>query len=98
MTLTFIADPAGERQSDEDHVVPVYGGPDVLPDSAGISATADFPAPRRGFLRRVLSALFSPLRNRRRLLPPRDDHLMRDIGLSERELPREYWEYWWHHY
>ncbi|MET3595881.1 hypothetical protein ABID26_005296 [Mesorhizobium shonense] len=29
--------------------------------------------------------------------PPRDDYLRRDIGLEEREMPREYWEYWWHH-
>ncbi|MDX8538037.1 hypothetical protein RFM23_10425 [Mesorhizobium abyssinicae] len=41
-----------------------------------------------------MSALFSPLRNRR--LPPQDDHLRRDIGLGLRELPRDYWEYWWH--
>ncbi|WP_201411921.1 hypothetical protein [Mesorhizobium sp. J8] len=48
-------------------------------------------------MRRALSALLSPLRNRRRLLPPQDDYLRRDIGLSERENPREYWDYWWHH-
>jgi hypothetical protein len=53
---------------------------------------------RRGYMRRVLSVLFSPLRNRRRRLPPQDDYLRRDIGLNERELPREYWEYWWHHH
>ncbi|WP_164772612.1 hypothetical protein [Mesorhizobium sp. M2C.T.Ca.TU.002.02.1.1] len=48
-------------------------------------------------MRRALSALLLPLRNRRRLLPPQDDYLKRDIGLEEREMPREYWEYWWHH-
>jgi hypothetical protein len=48
-------------------------------------------------MRRVVAALFSPLRNRRRRLPPQDDYLRRDIGLHEREIPREYWEYWWHH-
>ncbi|WP_181183722.1 MULTISPECIES: hypothetical protein [unclassified Mesorhizobium] len=47
-------------------------------------------------MRRAVAALFSSLRNRRRLLPPQDDYLKRDIGLAERELPREYWEYWWH--
>ncbi|MDG4879162.1 hypothetical protein P9273_29210 [Mesorhizobium sp. WSM4935] len=46
-------------------------------------------------MRRALSALLSPLRNRRRLLPPQDDYLRRDIGLEER--PSEYWDYWWHH-
>jgi hypothetical protein len=61
------------------------------------SAPADTLSPRRGFMRRVVAALFSPLRNRRRRLPPQDDYLRRDIGLHEREIPREYWEYWWHH-
>jgi hypothetical protein len=46
-------------------------------------------------MRRVVAALLLPLRNRRRLLPPQDDYLKRDIGLVEREMPREYWEYWW---
>ena len=47
-------------------------------------------------MRRAVAALFSPLRNRRRLQPPQDDYLKRDIGLEERQMPREYWEYWWH--
>ncbi|WP_192251339.1 hypothetical protein [Mesorhizobium silamurunense] len=68
-----------------------------MPDSEGIPAPADILAPRHGFIRRAVSALFSPLRNRRRLPLPRDDYLRRDIGLEEREMPREYWEYWWHH-
>jgi hypothetical protein len=49
-------------------------------------------------MQRALLALLSPLRNRRRFLPPQDDYLRRDIGLHGRELPREYWEYWWHHH
>ncbi|BCM21868.1 hypothetical protein MJ8_56780 [Mesorhizobium sp. J8] len=68
-----------------------------MPDSESVSAAADKASPRRGYMRRALSALLSPLRNRRRLLPPQDDYLRRDIGLSERENPREYWDYWWHH-
>ncbi|MGX5804807.1 hypothetical protein ACWGS9_26660 [Bradyrhizobium sp. Arg314] len=60
------------------------------------SAAADNVPTRRGYMQRVVSALLSPWRNRRRLLPPRDDYLRRDIGLHERENPREYWEYWWH--
>lgn len=68
-----------------------------MPDSEGVSAAADTLAPRRGFMRRLVSALFSPVRNRRRRPLPQDHHLRRDIGLRERELPREYWEYWWHH-
>ncbi|TGQ57686.1 hypothetical protein EN836_01915 [Mesorhizobium sp. M1C.F.Ca.ET.193.01.1.1] len=67
-----------------------------MPDSESASAPADILAPRRGVIRRAVSALLSPLRNRRRLLPPQDDYLRRDIGLEEREMPREYWEYWWH--
>ncbi|WFP64746.1 hypothetical protein [Mesorhizobium sp. WSM4904] len=69
-----------------------------MPDSEGISAPADILTPRRGFIRRAMAALLSPVRNRRRRLPPRDDYLRRDIGLDEREMPREYWEYWWHHW
>ncbi|MEW6632207.1 MAG: hypothetical protein AB1440_15145 [Pseudomonadota bacterium] len=41
-----------------------------------------------------MSALFAPMYNRRRLLPPQDDYLRRDIGLHDREMPRNYWEYW----
>ncbi|RWA71709.1 hypothetical protein [Mesorhizobium sp.] len=67
-----------------------------MPDSESASAPADILAPRRGVIQRAVSALLSPLRNRRRLLPPQDDYLRRDIGLEEREMPREYWEYWWH--
>ena len=44
--------------------------------------------------RRIMSALFLPLFNRRRLLPPQDSYLRRDIGLGDREVPRNYWEYW----
>ncbi|KUM25240.1 hypothetical protein AU467_04595 [Mesorhizobium loti] len=68
-----------------------------MPESDGVSAPADTLAPRRGFIRRAVSALLSPLRNRRRRLPPQDAFLRRDIGLEEREVPLEYWEYWWHH-
>ncbi|MDX8533825.1 hypothetical protein RFM41_21915 [Mesorhizobium sp. VK25A] len=68
-----------------------------MPDSESASAAADAASPRRGYMRRALSALLSPLRNRRRLQPPQDDYLRRDIGLEEREMPREYWEYWWYH-
>ena len=69
-----------------------------MPDSESLPAAVDTASPRRGYMRRVLSVLLSPLRNRRRLLPPQDDYLRRDIGLNEREYPREYWEYWWHHH
>ncbi|AZO73614.1 MAG: hypothetical protein E5V92_20215 [Mesorhizobium sp.] len=68
-----------------------------MPDSESVSAAADILTPPRGFIRRAVSALLSPLRIRRRRLPPRDDHLRRDIGFEQREMPREYWEYWWHH-
>ncbi|MDX8445770.1 hypothetical protein [Mesorhizobium captivum] len=68
-----------------------------MPDSEGVSAPPDILAPRPSVIRRAVSALLSPLRNRRRRLPPQDDYLRRDIGIEEREMPREYWEYWWHH-
>ena len=96
MTLTFIADPAHERPNDADRIVFVDSGADVVPGSESVPAPADIPAPRRGLVRRTLSALLSPLRNRRR--PPQDDYLRRDIGFNERQLPREYWEYWWYYH
>ncbi|TPO05909.1 hypothetical protein [Mesorhizobium sp. B1-1-5] len=68
-----------------------------MPEDEAVSAAADIVPSRRGFMRRAVSTLLSPLRNRRRFLPPQDDYLKRDIGLHERENPREYWEYWWHH-
>ncbi|RUU13022.1 hypothetical protein EOD23_05750 [Mesorhizobium sp. USDA-HM6] len=68
-----------------------------MPDSESVSAPADILTPWRGVIRRAVSALPSPLRNRRRRLLPQDAFLRRDIGLDEREMPREYWEYWWHH-
>ena len=69
-----------------------------MPDGTGVSASAVTLESGHGFMRRAVSALFSPLRKRRRLLPPPDDHLRRDIGLREREVPTEYWEYWWYHH
>ena len=69
------------------------GGGDgvTTPDSGNLASS------QPGHPWRTLSALLSWLFGRRRRLPPQDEHLRRDIGLSERELPREYWEYWWHH-
>ena len=49
-----------------------------------------------GRLWRFAANLPSHLYGRRRL-PPEDDYLRRDIGLSER-IQREYWQYyWWDH-
>ena len=93
MTPTFIAD----RADRVGQILPVAGGPDAVPHDARLSAAADTFASRPGYMRRAMAALFSPLRKRRRLLPPQDDYLRRDVGLHERENPREYWEYWWHH-
>ncbi len=46
-----------------------------------------------GRLWRFASNLPSYLSERRRL-PPESDYLRRDIGLSEREVPQEYWQYY----
>lgn len=45
-----------------------------------------------GRLWRIASALHTHLSGRRRL-PPDDDHLRRDIGLPERETPRDWRDY-----
>lgn len=98
MTLTFIFDALStdaHRLALRDHDGRPGGLFDL--DATPHLAATDGAHSRRGVAWRLLSALFSPLRSRRRRLPPQDEHLRRDIGLSERELPREYWEYWWHH-
>ncbi|MER8718314.1 hypothetical protein NKH64_08105 [Mesorhizobium sp. M0999] len=46
-----------------------------------------------GRLWRFASKLPAYLSERRRL-PPEGDYLRRDIGLSERDVPQEYWQYY----
>jgi hypothetical protein len=96
LNLTFIADCL---QIDAHHLAlrDDGGEPDGLFDRDATSdlAAANRASSRSSFARRILSALFAPVRNRRRRLPPQDDHLRRDIGLSEHQPRPEYWQYYW---
>lgn len=67
------------------------------PETAATIVAFDHAPSRRGLASRIVSALLAPLRSRRRRLPPQDDYLRRDVGLSEHEMRRDYWEYWWWH-
>jgi uncharacterized protein YjiS (DUF1127 family) len=94
---TFIVDPAHEHQialrgdGDMPESLSVGEPPPVMGNAAPAASL-----PRR--LWRIASALYSHLLGRRHRLPPEDDHLRHDIGLSERDIQREYWQYyWWDH-
>jgi hypothetical protein len=97
LTLTFIVDP---KQIDE-HQTAFCGNGELLDgmpvgEPAPVVGNSGRSLPGR--LRRIASALHSHLLGRRRWLPPEDDHLRRDMGLPEREIRREYWDYyWWDH-
>jgi hypothetical protein len=93
LTLTFIADRADE------HRLAVRVDRDMPDDTDNRQILPASRTVGRGTvlgrgLRRFASLLFSPLRERRRRLPPQDDFLRRDIGLPERETWHDTWEYW----
>jgi len=94
LTLTFIVDPGHEHQV-------ALRRDAYLPDGLAVSEPvpvlgyAEPATSLRGRPWRIAAALFSKLRGSRRL-PPQDDHLRRDIGLSELEMGPEYWHYHWY--
>lgn len=69
--------------------------PDGMPGSetAPVVGEAGRPASLLRRLWRFAKKLPAYLSERRRL-PPEGDYLRRDIGLSEREVPQEYWQYY----
>ena len=97
MTLTFISDPAFGRYNDQ-HQTALRGNGE-LPDGLPVGATEPVlgktgkPTSVLGRLWRFATKLPAYLSERRRL-PPEGDYLRRDIGLSEREVPQEYWQYY----
>ena len=96
MTLTFTVDlePIDERQT------ALRGDGDLLaglPVGEAAPVVGGQATSLLGRLWRFAANLPSHLHGRRRL-PPEDDHLRRDVGLSERDIQREYWQYyWWDH-
>ncbi|MER9721161.1 MULTISPECIES: hypothetical protein [unclassified Mesorhizobium] len=97
MTLTFTSDPASGRHDDEHQTV--LRGHGELPDGLPLGGIGPVlgktgrPTSVLGRLWRFASKLPAYLSERRRL-PPEGDYLRRDIGLSEREAPQEYWQYY----
>ncbi|UVK40332.1 hypothetical protein LHFGNBLO_001785 [Mesorhizobium sp. AR10] len=92
MSLTFIVD----REHVDEHQTALRGNgelPDGLPVGQPTSGVGN--AGLLGRLWRFASNLPSHLHVRRRRLPAQDDYLRRDIGLSERDIQREYWQYYW---
>lgn len=99
MTLTFTSDHANGWNGDEHQAASLDNGKlfDGLPggEAATVVGEAGRPTSVFGRLRRFASKLPAYLSERRRL-PPEGDYLRRDIGLSEREVPQEYWQfYFW---
>ena len=94
MTPTFIVD------SIDEHQIALRGDgdmPDGMPvrePAPGVGNSAQA-ASLPGRLWRIASGLFSPVRGKRRRLPPEDDYLRHDIGLPEREIRPQYWDYYW---
>lgn len=86
MTPTFIVD---------EHFATLRGG--ELSDGGADRGTPDsgsLASSQPGHPWRTLSALLSRLFGGPHLLPPENEYLRRDIGLSESEMPLDYWEYW----
>jgi hypothetical protein len=97
LTLTFTSDRPLGRYNDE-HQTALRGHgelPHGLPvgETGPVLGKAGRPTTLLGRLWRVASKLPSHLSQRRRL-PPEGDYLRRDIGLSEREVPQDYWQYY----
>ena len=96
MTLTFISDPAFGRYNDEHQTALRSHG--ELPEGLPVGGTEPVlgktgkPTSVLGRLWRFATKLPAHLSERRRL-PPEGDYLRRDIGLSERDVPPEYWHY-----
>ena len=93
MTLTFTSDRALDRYNDEHQTA--LRGHGELPDGLPVVGTEPVlgKAGLLGRLWRFATKLPAHLSERRRL-PPEGDYLRRDIGLSEREVPQEYWQYY----
>ena len=88
MTPTFIVD---------EHFAILRGDSELFKGIAGHSSTPDsgnLASSQPGHPWRTLSALLSRLFGRPRRLPPENEYLRRDIGLSQSEMPLDYWEYW----
>lgn len=96
MTLTFTADPDNAHQTTLRRDCDL---PDGLPVGEPVHAlgNAEPAASLPGRPWRIAAALFSQLLGPRKL-PPQDDHLRRDIGLPEREMRRDYRDYYWWDY
>ncbi|MEP6566785.1 MAG: hypothetical protein ABJB10_16765 [Mesorhizobium sp.] len=95
MTLTFTVESPNDRQIE--HQTALRGDGDLLaglPVGEAAPVVGGQATSLLGRLWRFASNLPSHLHGRRRL-PPEDDYLRRDIGLSERDIQREYWQYYW---
>ena len=95
MTLTFTSDRAFGRHNDEHQTA--LRGRGELPEGLSVGGTGPVLGKTGhsllGRLWRFASKLPAHLSERRRL-PPEGDYLRLDIGLSEREIPQEYWQYY----
>jgi hypothetical protein len=102
LTLTSTVESPNDRQFDE-HQTALSGNGDLLAglpvgEPAPVMGDADQATSLLGRLWRFAANLPSHLYGGRRRLPPEDDYLRRDIGLSEHDIQREYWQYyWWDH-
>ena len=96
MTLTFTVD----LEPIDEHQAALRGDGDLLaglPVGEAAPVVGGQATSLLGRLWRFAANLPSHLYGGRRRLPPEDDYLRRDIGLSER-IQREYWQYyWWDH-
>ena len=103
MTLTFTVESAIDRQIPDDRQIDEHQtalrGHGELPDGLPVGATGPVlgqtgrPTSLLGRLWRFATKLPAHLSEGRRL-PPEGDYLRRDIGLTEREVPQEYWQYY----
>ena len=109
MTLTFTVESQNDRHIPNDRQIPngrqtnehqtaLRGDGDLLaglPIGEAAPVVGDQATSLLGRLWRFATNLPSHLYGGRRRLPPQDDYLRRDIGLSERDIQREYWQYYW---
>ncbi|MGX9142735.1 hypothetical protein [Mesorhizobium sp. 128a] len=95
MTLTFTSDHRLGRYNDENQTALRSHGelPDGLPVCGAEPVLGKTGHSLLGRLWRFATKLPAHLSERRRL-PPEGDYLRRDIGLAEREVPQEYWQYY----
>ena len=92
MTLTFTVD----LEPIDEHQAALRGDGDLLaglPVGEAAPVVGGQATSLLGRLWRFASKLPAYLSEGRRL-PPEGDYLRRDIGLTEREVPQEYWQYY----